>query len=485
MYIKLPNGITAIKSCTFTLCKKLSSIIIPESVNSIYHFAFEDSGLTSIYIPKSVSRIYCAFGCCSKLEAIKVAVENQAYMSEKGVLFSHDGTILYAYPGGKKGRYSIPYGVTEICGFAFHGCSELSYVSIPYSVSVIGARAFKCCSELSSIIIPPKVDSMFYDTFSNCDNLSLVIYLGEKCTLDYSEYRNFDVCPKLNEVHVLPTYSSDSFCNEMPVRKCINIDSCGASTKYIFDNYTGNLFIYGQGTMSDYPNEPAPYALYKDNITSVIIEGGVTSVGNKGFSEFSEITSVTILSSVESIGESAFSGCSNLENIIFDEESNLTIIGKSSFYGCSKLETIELPPKLKEISSHSFEGCNKLKSITILSNISYIQEYAFLNCFNLECIIYYGTNNPETIYDNSFSGCEQLSYIITYLTYSNETFGQFNVSKSSELPLTCPSKSNKLNSGEIAAIVICSFIFIVIICVVLFFTVFRKMKNKKPEEDTP
>ena len=43
----------------------------------------------------------------------------------------------------------------------------------------------------------------------------------------------------------------------------------------------------------------------------------------------------------------------------------------------------------------------------------------------------------------------------------------------------------KLKSGEIAAIVICSFIFIVIICVVLFFTVFRKMKNKKPEEDTP
>ena len=96
------------------------------------------------------------------------------------------------------------------------------------------------------------------------------------------------------------------------------------------------------------------------------------------------------------------------------------------------------------------------------------------------------TNNPEIIYDNSFSGCEKLSFIITYLTYSSETFGSFKVRKSSELPLTCHIKSGaKLKSGEIAAIVICSFIFIVIICVVLFFTVFRKMKNKKPEEDTP
>ena len=89
------------------------------------------------------------------------------------------------------------------------------------------------------------------------------------------------------------------------------------------------------------------------------------------------------------------------------------------------------------------------------------------------------------IYDNSFSGCEKLSLIVTCLTYSSETFGSFKVQKTSELPLTCPSKSNRLKSGEIASIVICSFIFIVIICVVLFFTVFRKMKNKKPEEDTP
>ena len=188
---------------------------------------------------------------------------------------------------------------------------------------------------------------------------------------------------------------------------------------------------------------------------------------------------------------SCFYNCFNLTNITFEEESKLMIIGNYSFSNCNSLETIELPHQLKESSSHSFEGCNKLKSITILSNVSQIQEYAFLNCSNLECILYYGTNNPEMIYDNSFSGCEKLSFIITYLTYSSETFGSFKVQKSSELPLTCTSKNEqtkngaKLKSGEIAAIVICSFIFIVIICVVLFFTVFRKIKNKTKDEDTP
>ena len=50
--------------------------------------------------------------------------------------------------------------------------------------------------------------------------------------------------------------------------------------------------------MFDYPNEPAPYALYKDNITSVIIEGEVTSVGNNSFSECTELTSVIIPTSI-------------------------------------------------------------------------------------------------------------------------------------------------------------------------------------------
>ena len=221
-------------------------------------------------------------------------------------------------------------------------------------------------------------------------------------------------------------------------------------------------------------------------------ESKLTIIGESSFYGCSNLWSISIPSSVLEIGNKAFYKCLNLENITFEEESNLTIIGDSSFYGCSNLITIELPHQLKEISSHSFEGCNKLKSITILSNISFIKEYAFLNCSNLECILYYGTNNPEIIYDNSFSGCEKLSFIITYLTYSNETFGSFNVRKSSELPLTChietdqPKSGAKLKSGEIASIVICSFIFIIIIiCVVLFFTVFRKMKNKTQDENTP
>ena len=225
--------------------------------------------------------------------------------------------------------------------------------------------------------------------------------------------------------------------------------------------------------------------IHCSNLENIIFEeeSKLTIIGNSSFYGCCKLKSISIPSSVSEIGKEAFYKCSNLENITFGEESNLTIIGNYSFSNCNNLETIELPPQLKEISSHSFEGCDKLKSITILSNIYQIHEYAFLNCYNLECILYYGNNNPEIIYDNSFSGCKEFSFIITCITYSNETFGSFKVRKSSELPLTCHIETDQLKNGEIVSIVICSFMLFIIVCVTLFFVVFRKMKNKTQDEN--
>ena len=120
----------------------------------------------------------------------------------------------------------------------------------------------------------------------------------------------------------------------------------------------------------------------------------------------------------------------------------------------------------------------------ILSNISKIEEFSFLNCSNLECIQYFGTKEPN-ISQNAFQGCTILKYIYTNLIYYKETFGSFEVQKTSEQSYMCSSERSGLKDGEIACIVIFSFIFIVIICVILFFTVFRRNKHNKEKENTP
>ena len=94
------------------------------------------------------------------------------------------------------------------------------------------------------------------------------------------------------------------------------------------------LTISGTGTMTNYSSSSssrAPWYDYRSSIKSVVIEEGVTSIGNYAFNACSGLTSVTIPNSVTSIGSSAFYGCTNLKTVY--NNSNLNITLGSTAYG--------------------------------------------------------------------------------------------------------------------------------------------------------
>jgi hypothetical protein len=78
------------------------------------------------------------------------------------------------------------------------------------------------------------------------------------------------------------------------------------------------LTISGTGDMPDYiyvsPYKAntfkiAPWFSHKNKIKKVVIEDGVTSIGNEAFFLCSSLASITIPNSVTSIGKGAFSNC--------------------------------------------------------------------------------------------------------------------------------------------------------------------------------
>ena len=80
-----------------------------------------------------------------------------------------------------------------------------------------------------------------------------------------------------------------------------------------WDFTNGTLIISGVGAMP----EPEggifyPWTNFLSSIISVIIEDGITSIGDYAFSDCSGLTSVTIPNSVACIGEGAFYGCTDL-----------------------------------------------------------------------------------------------------------------------------------------------------------------------------
>ncbi|MBO5395545.1 MAG: leucine-rich repeat domain-containing protein [Clostridia bacterium] len=212
--VRLPDGISHIYQWTFLNCAKLTNVNIPYSVEYIgtaafwgceslkeidIHSniteidadAFRGSGISTITIDKNVEFIGSgAFGDCQNLIAIFADSDNLNFSSADGVLYNKDKKVLIQYPAGNTSKhFEIPEGVTEIKGYAFTGCNNLSDVKFPSTLTTIGNYAFNDCNGLTSVAIPDGVTSLF-GTFSECENLKSAT-IPESITSLYSAFSSY------------------------------------------------------------------------------------------------------------------------------------------------------------------------------------------------------------------------------------------------------------------------------------------------------
>lgn len=157
------------------------------------------------------------------------------------------------------------------------------------------------------------------------------------------------------------------------------------------DPSTYKLTISGSGSMKNFPfGSDQPWYSFKQQITSVVILPGVTSIGECAFSWFPKLTHVDIADSVISIGGNAFKSCSSLTNITIPQ--NVTYIGGLAFSGCTSLSSITLSNNITFIGNAAFKDCTTLTSITIPGSVTSIGPYVFDGCTSLNDIRYSGTS---------------------------------------------------------------------------------------------
>lgn len=175
------------------------------------------------------------------------------------------------------------------------------------------------------------------------------------------------------------------------------------------DPSTYTLTIRGSGAMKNYlMSSNQPWCSFRDQITSVVVSPGVTSIGNLAFTRFSKLIHVDIADSVVSIGEQAFSDCSSLTDITVPQ--SVTYIGVNAFESCTNLSSITLSTNnITSIRPHTFSGCSKLSSIVIPDGVTSIQLGAFFNCTKLTSITIPGS--VTSIGSNVFDGCTSLNDI--------------------------------------------------------------------------
>ena len=389
--ITLPDSVTSIGDCAFVFCVGLSSITLPDSVTSIGDSAFKNcSSLTSITIPDSVTSIGdWTFYKCSSLTSI-----------------------------------TIPNSVTSIGDSAFYNCRSLTSITIPDRVTSIESSAFYNCSSLTSITIPKSVTSIGSGVFNNCNNLT--VYLENGSTLT-SNVLGVDE----SKIVSYSQWNEDNLTWKLYEDGTLNISGTGAMKNYIYGNN----------------KSPARLNL---SVTSIVIEEGVTSIGDYAFENCDNLTSITIPGNVESIGEDAFYNCDNLTDVTLQD--GVKSIGDAAFIWCNNLTNIVLPNSITSIEGFAFKDCTSLTSITIPDGVTSIGEAVFYNCTSLTSITI--PDSVTSIGNRAFLNCNSLTSITipdSVTSIGNRAFDGCSSLKT--ISLSCKSSLKKSNFGEQANLV--------------------------------
>ena len=375
------------------------------TVTAVSDYGFSDLTITAVTIPGTVTNLgERAFGDCHKLAKITFEESTQPLTlvygyygsfqycdADKEVIVKRNLTpsegcpfydnVTSAVIGGKATTVanSLFYGqrkmtsisignsVTSIGNYAFYDCGDGSgevemTLILSDNLTTIGENAFFSCEALKSLTLPSSLKLIGGSAFSSASIVSIVI----PESIDSIGDSAFENCKKLTSIRI-----EDS---EKPLRMKEGyyrpFHYCDAPKAV----YLGrNLILTEDGT----PFETA--------VTSVEIGDKVTTINPALFRWCDNLSSVSIGSGVTTIGESAFydSGdADEVDEMIVTIGKNVTNIGENAFYSCDKLKAITLPASVKTVESNAFANTG-LTDITIPATVDSLGQRAFGECGNL------------------------------------------------------------------------------------------------------
>lgn len=149
---------------TYTV-RKGTRVICDEAFSSCYD-------LTSITLPQGVESIgHNPFTYCNNLSS--VICRSPHFKVIDKMLLTSDGKRLISY-WGKEYVVSVPQGVESIGDGAFYECKSLKSITLPQGVKSIGNRAFYECKALTSITLLQGVESIENEAFYECKALTSI-----------------------------------------------------------------------------------------------------------------------------------------------------------------------------------------------------------------------------------------------------------------------------------------------------------------------
>ena len=395
--------------------ESITQIIIKERVTSIGKQGFYGcSNLVNVNISNSVTSLgNYAFYHCDNLRTVEIPDSVRSVGSNT---FAYCTSLI---------NITLPDSVTALGESAFYGCANLRSIEIPKSVTVIEDHTFFECMSLANVIIPESVVSIGETAFYRCYDLHSVKIPGSIVSIGDFAFQNSALteiyfegdAPNFGQkvfkgVTATAYYSPDATWVAEGVKQnyggtitwvARGSGTCGENLTWTYGD--GTLTISGEGEMYDYSTEAnpenAPWAYYLEEVESIVIEEGVTSVGHQAFSGLFAVTEVSLPDTLTTIGDSAFFNCVALEEIVIP--ANVTSIGDSAFTFCYALKEITFNGSAPAIGREAFGLVN--------ANVHYTPDFTW---------------NPDALqnYGGTITWVPSVTYVAEINGVGYETFDE-------------------------------------------------------------
>jgi len=392
----------------------------------------------------------------------------------------------YAFYNCRIPQLRVPAGVKEIGDYAFGSCSSLEKIVFAGKAPAIHTNGFR--SVTAQAFYPTADTSWTEDARQNYGGT--ITWIPDCCLESHVQEEIPPVAPTcghtgltsgvrcsrcglvLTEPDSVAPTGNHTFLDNICTLCGAETGRCSEGVTWVFNGNTNTLHIMGSGEIPDYPlSSGSPTSPWSGlPVHTTVIEEGITVIGSCAFYGLSEMTSISIPDSVTDIEYAAFARCTKLETIPIPKNvvnldltalstanlqgeaslkkivvasgnqhfysdyygvlytkdrtkllrapyklstssytipSTVTELDETAFNYCANLSAVTIPSSVKTVTG--FRSCRKLTQVNMSSGTTALGSAAFIDCSKLSYISLPAT--VETIGASAFSGCKALTYI--------------------------------------------------------------------------
>lgn len=470
--------------------KKITKINIPDTVENIGDYAFQNFGITELVLPASLKQMI-----------------NDGHMLDCDTLKEVDMHKITGMVGSIKDNSTIekvilPDSLEIIYSDHFQNCSALQVIVLGDHVQTIHNGAFKNCPKIWSINLPDSLTSIGSNLMECTSPISrwYMSYNGGSVVLS-SKLNNtgFTVAQSAfgyeNGVPVFIEKSDDDAYNTITsspmenlhspqflVEDGLMLDDAATLKKYAryrLDETNKTIYIHDVSEDFEYASFPnggeiyyrgekytiqleeklwydyedigeghAKLTSYHDKATkdvtvpSTIAGLTVTELGSELFYRRSAIERITLPATITAIEGSVFEGCTNLKSLNLDKLTNLETIGGNALYNTGLTE-LTVPASVASIGINAFSDNENLTKATLLCSCD-LPESVFSGCTALKDVEL--SDTIQKLNDRAFSnsGIEQIQLPSGLTTIYSCVFEDCMQLKCLEIPSSVTAADNIL-----------------------------------------